>query len=379
MSFHRVNEPERLHALIDAILLVETDVNLDDLLQTVVNQAVSLTGATYGALGVPAANGEGLEAFVVTGMTDDQRDAIGVIPSGIGLLGETFHHEALRLTELGSHATSVGFPPGHPPMTTFLGVPVHAGDGAVLGSLYLTEKAHGQTFNDADEALVVALGRAAGILIEQARLREQAADATLRAERERFARDLHDTVIQRLFGIGLSLQMILGDGLSDRATTRINEAIDELDATIHEIRTTIFEIDRLDATPATLVERSDSLVREVASRLGVDAALTAPADLASALTASDVRPLLAALRELLSNVVRHSEATHVAVRLDVEGPHVVVTVADNGVGLEGLDGVGRGLRNLRTRARERGGAFELSTTPGGGTTARWSITRGGAR
>lgn len=162
--------PASTRALLDAIRSISTDLDLPSMLERIVRSAAELTGARYAALGVlgAARPEDGLIEFVTTGLSPEEEARIGDLPRGRGLLGHLIHHPApLRLPDLSRHPDSVGFPPGHPPMTTFLGVPVRI-RGAVFGNLYLTEKVGGRAFDADDEMLVTALADAAGFVIDHA-------------------------------------------------------------------------------------------------------------------------------------------------------------------------------------------------------------------
>lgn len=376
MAFHKINDPERLHALIDAILLIETDADLDGLLTRIIEAASQLVGARYGALGVISRDGTTLSSFITYGLDHKHRAAIGPEPHGRGLLGEIIkRRETLRLDDLALHESSVGFPPNHPSMTRFLGVPVATGDGHVFGNLYLTDRVDGLSFTEEDEQLIEAFGRAAGLVIDQEMLRSNTRELTLAEERERLARDLHDTVIQRLFGVGLSLQISLPAIVDDDVRVRINNVLDELDTTIHEIRTTIFEIDQDHPVDEKLAERVRVLTSEVESRLGVLAVVKVAPGIDEDLGPTCALHCVQALREMLSNVVRHSQATAVEVKLDTDAELIEVIVRDNGIGFVPKIGTGRGTRNLVSRARELGGDCTFDSKIGGGTTVRWSANR----
>ena len=160
-------------ALLDAVLAVSSGLDLDATLKEIVQVATELVDARYGALGVVGEHGL-LTKFVCTGIDADAQELIGALPAGRGLLGVIVDDdEPLRLDHLGAHPASVGFPPHHPPMRTFLGVPVR-GRGEVFGRLYLTEKRSGHGFTQADENTVLALAAAAGVAIDNARLYEDA-------------------------------------------------------------------------------------------------------------------------------------------------------------------------------------------------------------
>ena len=376
MAYHEIRDPERLHALIDAILLIEADANLDGLLGTIVETASRLVGAQYGALGVVAGDGKTLSRFITYGIDEGTRAAIGIEPHGHGVLGETVRRrEPLVIDELSKYPLSVGVPAHHPPMERFLGVPVTTGDGQIFGNLYLTDPLDGDPFSDDDAQLVAAFGRAAGLVIDQATLRSHLRDLTLSEERERLARDLHDTVIQRLFGVGLALQISLASVLDDGVRSRINNVLDELDTTIHEIRTTIFEIDQEQATDATFQSRIGVLTNEVANRLGVRADLKIPTGIDDAIGPHCAHHTVQALREILSNIVRHSEASAVQIKVAVKDNLIEVVVRDNGVGFTPNLGPGRGLRNLASRARELGGDCTIKSEIGRGTMVRWTVNR----
>jgi signal transduction histidine kinase len=376
MAFHEIKDPERLHALIDAILLIETDADLDGLLSRIIETASRLVGAKYGALGVIAGDGRTLSRFITYGLDPEERAAIGDEPVGHGLLGEIIRRAApLRIDDLSTHLNSSGFPPNHPPMHRFLGVPVMTADGHIYGNLYLTEPLDGKPFSKEAEQLVEAFGRAAGLVIDQEMLRSNVRELTLSEERERLARDLHDTVIQRLFGVGLALQISLSAVLDDAVRDRINNVLDELDATIHEIRTTIFEIDQDQPTGDSLQDRIGVLSREVESRLGIEAELKVASGIDEQIGSRCAHHAVQALREILSNIVRHSHASIVQIQVDTTQNLIEVIVRDNGVGFSPRIGSGRGLRNLGSRARELGGDCTVESQIGLGTMVRWTANR----
>jgi signal transduction histidine kinase len=164
----------RLRALVETGVAITSELSLDALLQRLVEAASELTGARYAALGVIDRSGSELERFLTTGIDAETHTAIGDLPRGRGILGVLIREDApLRLHNLGDDPRSVGFPPNHPPMSTFLGVPVHL-RGVAYGNLYLTEKASGEDFTDEDQELVELLASQAAVAIENARLYEAA-------------------------------------------------------------------------------------------------------------------------------------------------------------------------------------------------------------
>ena len=169
---HIIERRDRLDGLVEAMLMVTAGLDLDRTLQTIIETATKLVDARYGALGI---RGEGHQIvdFVLAGMGAAELAEIGRAPQGIGVLGVLLDDpKSIRLDEISNHPASVGFPPNHPPMHTFLGVPIRIRE-EIYGNLYLTEKAGGRPFSDDDEVLVEALAAAAGIAIDNARLYEQ--------------------------------------------------------------------------------------------------------------------------------------------------------------------------------------------------------------
>ncbi|MGW4042562.1 PP2C family protein-serine/threonine phosphatase [Streptomyces sp. NPDC004721] len=178
---------DRVQGLLEAVVAITREVELPAVLHRIVTTAMDLVGARYGALGVLDASGEFLEQFIVGGLSEEERSALAEVgfPRGRGVLGHLIRHpEPLRVDEISSHPSSVGFPPGHPPMRTLLGVAVSV-RGDIYGDLYLSERRDGRPFDVHDETIVIALARAAGIAIDNVRLFEQ-----VRTGSEQFQRRL---------------------------------------------------------------------------------------------------------------------------------------------------------------------------------------------
>ena len=163
---------DRVHSLLEAVLSVGRELELEQALHSIVEAAAALVDAEYAALGVIGPDGTTLAAFHTVGMSEERIAEIGPYPEGHGILGELIRHpEPLRLSKLSAHPSSYGFPPGHPPMNTFLGVPIRVRD-QVFGNLYLTEKRGGVDFDEEDESVLATLAVAAGVAIDNARLYE---------------------------------------------------------------------------------------------------------------------------------------------------------------------------------------------------------------
>ncbi|MGO9029746.1 MAG: GAF domain-containing protein [Acidimicrobiales bacterium] len=373
MPFHRIRDPERLQALVGAMLLIEGDLDLTTVLQHIVEQAARLSDARYGAMGVLGRDPHRLEQFITVGIDEDGRRAIGSPPTGQGILGLLVHHpEPIRLSDLRDHPASEGIPPNHPPMGSFLGVPVRVG-GEVFGNLYLCNKRGGAGFTDVDEDLVASLGLAAGLVIDKARLHQRMRGLTLVEERERIARNLHDTVIQQLFAAGLRLQGVATSENSSEVADRVTEVIDDLDETIRQIRTTIFGISRRrNDGPHGLRSELLALTDEAGGRLGLDVRVDLQGPIDAMVDDVEAEHLAYALREALSNVVRHASATRADVRVTVTDDDVELRVADNGKGIDPVTpGGGNGLANLRERAKLLRGGCRVGPRAEGGTELVW--------
>ena len=528
----------RMQGLLDAVLAVADGVELDTTLQRIVQAAVNLVDARFGALGVLASDGS-ISRFIYVGLDEATRARMGALPEGKGLLGQVIlGGRPLRLSDLGEHEASVGFPPHHPPMHTFLGVPVRVRD-AVFGNLYLTEKNGGGAFTADDEVVVAALATAAGIavhnadLFEQGRLRQQwleasaeirnellagaseedalgliaqraqeltRSDATvialgsgepdtvftvrahcgaeepglsgsvldlldplaqevvngrvgvvaespggllarvgvelppygptvaapvhsqgkvigllvalrtrgadafrpgdvpllasfaeqvtlalelgeknraarqldIFADRDRIARDLHDQVIQRLFATGLQLQSVLRRSSDPDTQGRVRQAVEDLDETVREIRTAIFDLHATGADEATSLRR---LLLDTAAEAAQGCGLVPSVRLAGAIDTL-VPPqigvhALAVVREAVSNAVRHAGAERVIVTVEADDD-LLIDIVDDGIGIDPT--VARsGLRNLDERAQECGGELVVRSEPRGGTRLSWRV------
>lgn len=370
--------PQSLRKLLDAVVAVGSGLELPTMLRRITELAIELVDARYGALGVLDETGTRLSEFVTVGVDDETHKAIGHLPEGHGILGLLIvDAKPLRLPDLNEHPDSFGFPPGHPEMRSFLGVPVRIGD-RVFGNLYLTEKMSSEVFTDVDEELVVGLAAAAGVAIENARLHARIGELALYEDRERIARDLHDTVIQRLFATGLSLQGTapLVDRDPQAAGARIEAAVDDLDETVKHIRTAIFALESSRRQNEGVRDRILALCREAAGALGLGPNVLFDGPIDSVLAGDTATDLLATLREALSNVARHADATEVDVAVTVTSDEIVLAVDDDGVGMPDDPGPdGHGLTNMAARARRHNGTLEVNARTSDGLSLRWRLPR----
>jgi signal transduction histidine kinase len=322
---------------------------------------------------VVSADGRALDQFLTVGLSPEEEHAIGPRPTGRGVLGTLIvDDKPLRLANIADSPDSFGFPRKHPKMTSFLGVPVRV-HGEVYGNLYLTNKRSAKEFSEDDQELVLALAMAAGIAIENARLHSLVRDHALTEDRDRIARDLHDSVIQRLFAIGLSLQGTARLVERPEAVMRIGEAIDKLDETIRQLRKAIFDIE-LTISKEGLHPKVLDLVHELRSVLVAHPQVSFSGPVDVLVTSQLAEEVLAVLREALTNVGKHACATQVVVMIAVS-EELRVVVADDGVGMNGRDGSpgGLGLKNMRQRAERMGGSMEIGVSREGGTRITWHV------
>ncbi|MFA1541783.1 sensor histidine kinase [Actinomadura monticuli] len=531
---------DRVHALLEAVVSIGGELDLESVLRRITEAATTLVDARYGALGVIGEEGERLVQFITVGVGDGGIEAIGHWPHGHGILGLLIREpRGIRLPDLGEHPDSVGFPANHPPMRTFLGVPIRVRD-EVFGNLYLTEKAGGGEFEDDDEVVVTALATAAGVAIENARLYEetrrrerwlqasteistallsgtdpqevtalvaqrageitdaglatvalleeggaefvveaahgegaervaglrvprghpvagvvfeegvarrladgsqavgavespagasgvpvgpllvvplglgssaqgvlavinppggsvfseasqrlleafsgQAAVAlelarrrrdterlALLEDRDRIAKDLHDTVIQRLFATAMTLMAAIKITQKREVAVRIQRAVDDLDDTMRQIRSTIFAL-QAPVDAESLRSRVHALVDAAAEQLGFAPSVRLDGLLDTAVDDDIGEHLQAVVREALSNVARHARASKVTVAIDVDD-ELLLRVEDDGVGItEG--GRRSGLRNMGERAEKLGGSFAARPRPERGTVLTWQV------
>lgn len=372
--------PRSLRELLDAVLTVGSDLDLPAMLERIIQAAVDLVDARYGALGVLDESRTRLAQFITVGLDDETYRAIGDLPEGHGILGLLIvDAEPLRLPDLREHPDSYGFPPNHPPMRSFLGVPIRVRD-EVFGNLYLTDKTSAEVFTDVDEELVVGLAAAAGVAIENTRLHTRVQELALVEDRERIARDLHDSVVQRLFATGLSLQGAAGliHTDADAAARRVNIAVDELDLTVKHIRSAIFGLESVVARDVGGVRRRVlEIVAESSAILDFEPTVLFEGQVDSATPDAVAADALATLREGLSNVARHAQASKADVEIAVNAGgngELLLRITDDGIGPPAADQPrGHGLDNMAARAVGRGGTFEITPCSPSGTQVTWRV------
>jgi signal transduction histidine kinase len=364
---------DALDAFDQATRAIAGVVDLESALQLITDRVRMLVDAQYAALGIADAHGR-MERFITSGISREARRKIGEPPRGHGILGLIIRTgSTYRIADIAGHADSYGFPPNHPPMHSFLGVPIRIKGGS-LGNLYLTNKQGAAEFSNADERLVEMFARHAAIAIENARLHARVQQLAVVEERDRIARDLHDGIIQSIYAVALSLEDVpemMGDSPAD-AAARVDRAIDRLNLTIRDIRNFILglgselsEAGELGAGIAGLAEevRVNTLIE---IEVDLDDAHRVEAGLPDGHRAQ----LLQIAREALSNMARHSRATTGRVSLHERDGTAVLEVADDGRGFDPgmpVDPGHHGLDNLHDRATAMSGDLVVDSKPDGGT------------
>lgn len=366
-------ERSDLQRLLDAVLAISSEWSLPVVLRRIVEVAIEMVDAQYGALGVLDPTGSYLTEFIHVGIDEEMADRIGTLPEGHGILGLLIvEPKPIRLDDLREHPDSFGFPDHHPEMSSFLGVPIRV-RGNVFGNIYLTQKRGNAHFTALDEELLVGLAAAAGAAIESVRLHHRVAELSVIEDRERIARDLHDSVIQRLFAVGLLLQGV-GARIDDpEVADRLDQAVDDLDDTVRHIRTSIFELQRRRLPGRSVRQEVLDLVAEAGEQLGTEPLVHFDGPIDSIVPEPVADHLLAVAREALTNVVKHAGTPKVEVSLTARDDGVTLTILDEGIGLPEGAGGGHGLPNLRSRAEELGGLCRIERRDPVGTQVVWSV------
>jgi signal transduction histidine kinase len=361
-----------LEAMSDAVLAVAAERSVESILQRLVDAARTLAGARYAALGVPDGEG-GFARFITSGMSERLITSMGPLPRTHGLLGAMLETDRpYRTGDIRADPRFRGWwPRGHPEMRSFLGVPIVSRRG-VIGAIYLTEKQGAAEFDDGDQEVIAMLAAHAAVAIENARLYEQSRELSIVEERNRLARELHDSATQKLFGLVLSAEAAatLIERDPARARTELGrlqalarEAMEELRSLVFELRPPSVETEGL----ATALRKHVDVLRRVYRReIGLELGG------ASRYGPQLEREVLRIAQEALQNALRHANADHVELRLDARDGHLVLTVRDDGIGFDPVAPELRsrrlGLTSMEERAQTIGGTLRIDSHPGRGTT-----------
>ena len=372
MLLTREQLQERLIALHAASLELVKDVSLDHLLERIAAVACEQADARYAALGVLDDNGK-LDKFISVGMTDQEIKRMAHPPVGKGLIGELMNTEVpLRVPVIKEHPRSVGFPAHHPEMVSFLGVPIRAAKRQ-LGQIYLTEKIDAPEFTSDDEKIIQMLAGYAAAAIQNARLHENTHRLAVLEERERIGMDLHDGIIQSIYGVGLSLEGALHSIEEDPTDTkkRIEHSIASLNQAIRDLRAYILDLRPRQMGNEGLISGLKRLATEFRVNSLTEVVLTGPEKDLIDLPPSQSLALFHICQEALANAAKHAKAKKVEIALWLTEDRVLMEIHDDGKGFNmgtQTASIGHGLANMQTRAQSAGGDVDVSSASGEETT-----------
>lgn len=372
MLLTREQLQDRLIALHKASLELVKDVSVDHLLERIAKLACEQVDARYAALGVLDEDGK-LVKFITVGMTDEEIKHMAHPPIGRGLIGELMNTEIpLRVPVIQDHPRSSGFPPHHPPMTSFLGVPIRAAN-VQLGQIYLTDKVDAPEFTVDDEKIIQMLAAYAAAAIQNARLHENARRLAVLEERERIGMDLHDGIIQSIYGVGLSLESALHSFEDDPqdAKKRVLHSIESLNQAIRDLRAYILDLRPRQMGSEGLISGLNRLIAEFRANTLAKVQLSVVDNEQKELPQAHSMALFHICQEALANIAKHAKASQVDITLWSTEERVLMEIHDNGKGFEMEKmsvTIGHGLANMQTRARAVGGDVDISSVMGEGTT-----------
>ena len=384
MLLTREQLQERLIALHKASLDLVKDVSLDHLLKRIAEVACEQADARYAALGVLNEEG-GLEKFVEVGLIDEEVKRIAHHPTGKGLLGAIKDtDEPLRIPVIHDHPKSIGFPEGHPAMTSFLGVPIRAGNQQ-LGQIYLTNKIDAKEFTADDEKIIQMLAAYAFAAIQNARLHENVKRLAVLEERERIGMDLHDGIIQSIYGLGLSLESAFHalDEDPQDAKVQLQRTMDGLNHVIRDIRSYILDLRPRKLGDEGLINGIKRLMVEFRANTFAEILLTVVESEFDNLPEADAIVLFHICQEALANIAKHARAKRVQISLWITEERVLMEIVDDGNGfdMEKMHiAIGHGLANMQTRTQAVGGDVDISSVLNEGSTVLvWVPRRGGRK
>lgn len=366
----------RLRRLIEAGRALVSEQEPGAMFEHLLEVARDVTGARYAALGILDRRRRSLERFIAVGIDRATRRRIGDLPHGRGVLGLLIENpRPLRLEDVASDPASYGFPPHHPPMSTFLGVPILV-RGEAWGNLYLTEK-EGGAFNEADEESAVILAEWAAIAIENAR--SVAEDRLRRSiesserERGRWGRELHDETLQGLGAMRVLLASALRRGAEPGLERAVGEAVAQLAEEIEKLRGLISELRPAALDEIGLETALEGLAERSAARAGLDVRIEFSWPQPGSSTGGGLdreleNAIYRVVQEALTNAARHARAERVDIRLRERDGRLELAIEDDGVGFDPrARHEGFGLRGMRERIALLGGRLEVSSEPGAGT------------
>lgn len=367
---------QRLLEMAETSELLTVGGDLNALLFKLSERARALTNADFAALGTFGDDGM-LSRFIYSGIDERTARRMGNPPIGRGLLGDLVRAEVpLRIGDLQLDTRYTGWPEGHPDMCAFIGVPIRAG-GRTIGSIYMTRVRGRESFNETDElaAAILALQAAATVAVISAH--ERKGRLALLEERERIAHDLHDGTIQMLYALGLECDaMATNEELPENIRENLEAKVVRINQMITDIRNyiTMLESETPQGTP-NLSRDLAFVVRQLVPP-GVHTVVNVTAAALQELSNREVEDLLYIAREAISNAVRHSGGSKIAVDLRQSQDETALTVQDNGIGFDpAIQRTGLGSVTMRTRADRLGAELTVLAIPGMGVTVRVAVPR----
>jgi signal transduction histidine kinase len=367
-----------LLALHTAGLDVASELSLVIVLNKVVEQARNLVGAKYGALSVIDREGN-IKEFITSGVTRAERAAIGPPPVGHGVLGVVLHEgQHLRLPNVAAHPRSAGFPANHPVMRSLLAVPVTC-KSPFLGNIYLSEKLDGSLFTADDEETLERFAVQAAIAIDNAHLHAQAEEIAAARERLRIAHEMHDGIAQVLGYVNTKVQaakQYFRRGMTDEGNLQLEHLAASARQAYGDVRESIVGLRTLPGSDRSLSEVLEEFLHHWKDQSGVDAELSIDPDLR--LPPSIELQIVRIIQESLTNVRKHARATMARVSVQMQNGQLAVNIHDDGAGFN-PEASARGefpkfgLTTLRERASSIQGSLEIESTPGDGTTVRFTM------
>ena len=370
-----VAQSRRLRALNEAGLALSAELDTETLLHKIADLARVVGDAKYAALGTFDEAGV-VTRFYTAGISEEDHARIGHLPVGKGILGLLPRAgRPIRLRDLHDHPVSVGFPANHPPMKSFLGVPIRW-RGESVGNLYLTEKQGAPEFTVEDEEALLTLAAQAAIAIENARLYAQTSQMSILEERHRIGMDLHDGAIQQLYGLSLQLEDASAriDAAPDETKALLGRAVDRLNAAIADLRNYVLGLRPIRGSDRPLSESLPKLGNRTGANALLDVDVTVEPAAEAGLDQAGREAVFYVAADALGNVARHARARHAGLSLRRENDSVLLEIVDDGVGYDIATSVGGlGLRNMRERAFNAGARLDVSSTPGAGTRLQMRI------
>lgn len=367
---------QRLDEMAETGDMLAQSEDLAEVLQGLAGRARAVTNADYAAIATFDDDGK-LTRFIYAGIDEAAAQKLGHPPQGRGLLGELANHSRpIRLDDLKKHPASSGWPPGHPDMVAFLGVPIRAG-GRTISSLYMTRIRGSEPFSESDELAAALLALQAGVSVASALARERSGRVFLLEERARIAHDLHDGTIQSLYALGLELDMNANrPGMPEEVSDTLRTGIDRINDLIADIRGYIVMLEAESPLAQPELARDLAFVIRQIVPPGIDTVVNITAAALQELGARESEDLLYIAREALSNAVRHGGPTKVAIDLRQTADETALTIQDNGIGFDTANvRTGLGTVTMRTRTDRLGGNLSVLGIPGMGTTVRVSLPR----